>query len=173
MSFEDTSKEYLKSDYPLGRGCASSLRLNFQHHLLQKLLGYNIHPDITSHGNLPPNPMIADVGTGTAQWLIDVHNEIPSARLDGFDISTDQFPSKCWLPRQISLHELDITKDIPIWLVEKYDLVHVQLFLLTAHKDGPTAILEQLVKMLSMLFHTRRYNWSSLRHRHTLMIIGH
>jgi len=149
MSFEDTSQQYLENGYSLGRGYASSLRLNFQHHLLKELLGYSIHPDILSKGTLPESPKIADVGTGTAQWLIDVSHEIPSAQLDGFDISKAQFPSKAWLPAQISLDELDITKPIPSSLEGKYDVVHLQLFLCVVQKDGPLTILKELSKMLS------------------------
>ena len=149
MSFEDKSQRYLEDGYALGRGYASSLRLNFQHHLLRQLLGYSIHPDIVAKGNLPSSPMIADVGTGTVQWLIDVSHEIPSAHLEGFDISKQQFPSKAWLPSQIFLDELDITKQIPSSMEGKYDLVHVQLFLCVVQKDGPMAILKELFKMLS------------------------
>jgi len=149
MSFEDKSQQYLENRYGLGRGYVSSLRLNFQHHLLRELLGYSIHPVILSKGILPPNPKIADVGTGTSQWLIDVSHEIPSAQLDGFDVSKDQFPSKAWLPSQISLSELDITKPIPSSLEGKYDVIHVQLFLCVVQKDGPRIILKELTKMLS------------------------
>lgn len=149
MSFEDKSQRYLESGYGLGRGYAASLRLNFQHHLLRELLGYSIHPGILSNGTLPPNPKIADVGTGTGQWLVDVSHEIPSAQLDGFDISKNQFPSKAWLPSQISLSELDITKPIPSSLEGNYDVVHIQLFLCVVQKDGPLAILRELLKMLS------------------------
>lgn len=149
MSFEDKSQRYLEKGYGLGRGYAASLRLNFQHQLLRELLGYSIHPDILSRGTLPLNPKIADVGTGTGQWLIDVSHEIPSAQLDGFDISKDQFPSKAWLPPQISFGELDITKPIPSSLEGIYDVVHLQLFLCVVQKDDPLVILKELSKMLS------------------------
>ncbi|KAL8823772.1 MAG: hypothetical protein Q9191_005563 [Dirinaria sp. TL-2023a] len=148
MSFQDQSQQYLEEGYGLGRGYASSLRLNVQHHLLQKLIGYNIHPEVRTKGGLPRTPKIADVGTGTAQWLIDVADEVPSAQLDGFDISSDQFPCKAWLPHQITLDKLDITKPVPSSLQGKYDLVHVQLFLCVVKKDGPDAILKELSKML-------------------------
>ena len=87
-----------------------------------------------------------------SQWLIDVRPELPSAQLDGFDISDDQFPSKAWLPRQISLSQLDITKEIPSDLEGMYDLVHVQLFFCVVQKDGPADIIEQLYKLLSASF---------------------
>lgn len=149
MSFEDKSQRYLENGYGLGQEYAASLRLNFQHHLLRELLGYSIHPGILSKGTLPPNPRIADVGTGTGQWLIDVSHEIPSAQLDGFDISKDQFPSRTWLPSKISLNELDITKPILSSLEGEYDVVHLQLFLCVVQKDGPLVILKELSKMLS------------------------
>lgn len=64
-----------------------------------------------------------------SQWLVDVAHQIPSGQLDGFDISTDQFPNEAWLPPNVSLHQLDITKPIPTSLEGLYDVVHVQLFL--------------------------------------------
>ena len=75
--------------------------------------------------------------------------ELPSAQLDGFDVSEEQYPSKAWLPAHISLSQLDITKDIPPNLEGTYDLVHVQLFLCVVQKDGPAAILRELYKLLS------------------------
>lgn len=148
MSLSAQSQDLLESDYGLGRGFAPSLRLNFQHRLLRDLLGYSIHPEIIA-GNLPSNPLIADVGAGTGQWLIDVSHEIPGAQLDGFDISQEQFPSKAWLPPQISLEKLDITRPVPEALHGRYDVVHVQLFLCVARKDNVEDILIELFKMLS------------------------
>ena len=84
-----------------------------------------------------------------SQWLIDISPELPSAQLDGFDISEDQFPSRSWLPPTILLSQLDITKNIPQNLEGMYDLVHVQLFLCVVQKEGPAAILNQLYKLLS------------------------
>ena len=149
MSFDDKSQSHLENGYALGRGYAASLRLNLQHHLLRELLGYHIHPSILSN-DLPDNPKIADIGAGTAQWLIDVNRLLPSAHLDGFDISKDQYPSNAWLPAQISLQELDIMKPIPSSLENKYDMVHVQLFFCVIQRDGPDNMLKQLYKMLSM-----------------------
>ena len=150
MSFDDKSQSYLEKGYALGRGYAASLRLNLQHHLLRELLGYHIHPSILSNHNLPDIRKIADIGAGTAQWLIDVNRLLPSAHLDGFDISKDQYPSNAWLPAQISLYELDIMKPIPYSLENKYDIVHVQLFFCVIQRDGPDNMLKQLYKMLSM-----------------------
>ena len=150
MSFNDKSQSYLEKGYALGRGYASSLRLNLQHRLLRELLGYDIHPSILSSHKLAQNPKIADIGAGTAQWLIDVNRLLPSAHLDGFDISKDQYPNNAWLPAQNSLQELDIMKPIPSSLEDQYDIVHVQLFLCVVQRDGPEHVLKQLYKLLSM-----------------------
>ena len=84
-----------------------------------------------------------------SQWLTDLSRELPSAQLDGFDVSEDQYPNKAWLPSNISLSHLDITKEIPPNLEGMYDLLHVQLFLCVVQRDGPAAILAQLYKLLS------------------------
>ena len=161
MSFNDTSQHYLENGYALGRGYASSLRLNLQHKLFRELLGYSIHPTISP--NLPPNAKIADVGARTGQWLLDVHDQLPSAQLDGFDISSDQFPNKAWLPTNITLQELDIMEAVPPSLENRYDLIHVQLFLCVVPRDGPMTVLKELYEMLSRL--PRK---TSSTHIHTL-----
>ncbi|KAL9602211.1 MAG: hypothetical protein Q9179_002615 [Wetmoreana sp. 5 TL-2023] len=148
MAPNTQTQDFLEEGYGLSRGYAPSLRLNFQHQLLRDLLGYSISPDIVVKGNLPPNPKIADVGTGTGQWLVDVSYEISSAQLDGFDISKEQFPSTAWLSPQISFSELDITQSLPSALEGKYDLVHVQLFLCVVRKDNLLDIMKNLYKML-------------------------
>ena len=102
-----------------------------------------------------------DIDTLTStdsQWLIEVNRQLPSALLDGFDISSEQYPSKAWLSPQISLAELDITKPIPSTLESKYDVVHVQLFLCVIQKDGPAKVLAELYKMLSTS-HLVLRNW--------------
>ena len=102
QSFDDKSQNYVEEDHDLGRGSASSyassLQSNFQHHLFRELLGYLIHPSILSSSNLPSNPKIADIVAGTGQWLIDGYRLLPSAHLDGLDISKEQYPSDAWLP---------------------------------------------------------------------------
>ena len=87
--------------------------------------------------------------SGSSIWLVDVNRQLPSVHLDGFDNSVDQFPSKEWLPDNISLHRLDVLKPIPEELKGKYDIVHVRLFLAVVQDDDPTPILRNLMDMLS------------------------
>ena len=82
-------------------------------------------------------------------WLIDVCRQLPSARLDGFDVSTAQYPPKEWLPSNISLQTLDVFAPIPKDLQNKYDVVNVRLFLAVVKNNDPSPILRNLMKMLS------------------------
>ena len=94
---------------------------------------------------------VADIACGTAIWLIDLAKEYPSAQLDGFDISDQQFPPKGWVPKNVSLSTLDILKPIPEDLKGKYDVVHVGLIVLVVERDDPIPVLNNLLALLSML----------------------
>lgn len=80
---------------------------------------------------------------------MDVSRQLSSARLDGFDISSDQFPRNDSLPANVSLQTLDVFAPIPEELIGKYDLVNVQLFLAIVRNDDPRPILKNLISMLS------------------------
>ncbi len=140
--------------------------MNLQHYLWKDVIGYNLHPAIPVRND--PDLRIADVGTGTGSeaspspteigeetligvrvWLVDLSRQLPSAHLDGFDISDEQFPPKQWLPAKLSLQTLDVFSPIPDDLVGKYDIVHVRLFVLVVRNDDPTPILRNLTSMLS------------------------
>lgn len=82
-------------------------------------------------------------------WLIDLNRQLPSAQLDGFDISAEQYPPKQWLPTNLSLSTLDIFPPVPEELIGKYDIIHVRLFILVVRDDDPTPILRNLISMLS------------------------
>ena len=82
-------------------------------------------------------------------WLIDVSRQLPSAQLDGFDVSAAQYPPKEWLPSNISLQTLDVFTSIPKDLQGKYDVVNVRLFLAVVKNNDPSPILRNLMRMLS------------------------
>ena len=103
----------------------TALAVGIQPYLFRELTGCTIHPEILSKGLLLLSLKIADIGTGTGQWLIDVSGEISSARLDGFDISRAHFPAKECLPSGIFLNELDIPKPVPFSLEGHEDKVLV------------------------------------------------
>ncbi|KAL8704725.1 MAG: hypothetical protein Q9225_008069, partial [Loekoesia sp. 1 TL-2023] len=80
-------------------------------------------------------------------WLIDLAEQLPQAELDGYDISSSQFPPQKWLPKNIHLMTLDALAEVPESLVEKYDVVHVGLLVLAVGND-PMPLLRNLSRML-------------------------
>ena len=90
-----------KDGYMLSRDYVPSSRLNLQIYLWKDSLQFNLHPSIPVSND--SSTRIADVGTGTALWLIDVAHENPKARCDGLDIEISQSPPSAWLPSNVSL----------------------------------------------------------------------
>ncbi|KAI4117271.1 MAG: hypothetical protein LQ338_007578 [Usnochroma carphineum] len=82
-------------------------------------------------------------------WLVDLAEQLPWAQLDGYDISSSQFPPAEWLPRNVKLMTLDALAEIPSSLIEKYDVIHVGLLVLVAG-DDPMPLLRNLRRMLRL-----------------------
>ncbi|MCJ1262459.1 hypothetical protein MMC22_002329 [Lobaria immixta] len=131
--------------YTLERNYAASARLNLQFYLWKASLKFNIHPSIPSPGQ---NARIADVATGTAIWLLEVAQELPNVKLDGFDIDLTQAPPKEWLPPNTRLRYWNILDGTPDDLLSKYDIVHVRLIGLIVENSNPRPIIRNLVKIL-------------------------
>ena len=83
-------------------------------------------------------------------WLLKASQALPtSTELDGLDISFQSCSPQEWQPSNIFRHTVDVTAEPPSHLLEKYDVIHVQMFY-TIVKDGnPAPILRNLIKMLS------------------------
>ncbi|MCJ1239924.1 hypothetical protein MMC14_007922 [Varicellaria rhodocarpa] len=139
MANDTTSHEYV-----LGRSFRASARLNLQHYLWTQELGYLIHPSIPQEGKL----QIADIGTGTGVWLLDLAHKLPLTQLDGFDINISQAPPAEWLPSNVKMYPLDVFADIPPDLLGKYDIVHIRLFMCVVRNNDPELLLKNLLKLL-------------------------
>ncbi|PYH83551.1 S-adenosyl-L-methionine-dependent methyltransferase [Aspergillus uvarum CBS 121591] len=134
------------NSYALHRNYHSSARLNAQNHLWKDALGYSLHPCI---GLTPDSaPRIADIGTGTGIWMMDVKREYPAAQIDGFDISFAQCPPPEWLPDGVRLRELDLYEPLPTELEGIYDVVHLRLFFVVIRNDDPGPVLRNMLRML-------------------------
>ena len=118
--------------YLLNRGYAVTSRLNLQIDLWKRCLHFNSHPSIRLPGD---KPCIADVATGTALWLVDVAQEIPSSQCDGFDIDLIQYPPAERLPSNVQVRARDMPGEVPEDMVGTYDLVHVRLILLAIQSE--------------------------------------
>ena len=72
-----------------------------------------------------------------------------SARLDGFDISDQQFPRENIYGDNVTLSTLDIFKPLPSHLLAKYDVVHIRYFMGIATNDSVQVAVDNLNAMLS------------------------
>ena len=123
-------------------------RLIAQHDWLKELVGCNIHPSISVDA---PNLRIADVATGTAIWLLDLAQTLPSeTEFVGFDISTQQFPSPDERPENVSLHEQSVLNPFPEKYHGYFDVVAVRLITAGLRASDWETAVENITKLLSM-----------------------
>lgn len=134
-----------EGDYLLSRDYVDCTRLNLQHYIWTQMFGYLLHPSIdTSIDNLK----VADIGTGTGIWLMDLSRQLPlTSQLDGFDVDTSQAPPTEWLPANVNIRKWDIFTEVPDELVGQYDIVHLKLLVFVV-KGDPVPILRNLLRML-------------------------
>jgi SAM-dependent methyltransferase len=130
--------------YMLGRGHAAACRLNLQFYLWKESLQFNIHPSIP----IPATPAIADIGTGTAIWLLDVAHSLPTATLDGYDIDLSNTPPTQWLPQTLTLHNWNLFDPVPDHLVGKYDIIHLRLLILVVQNSDPVPVIRNVSRLL-------------------------
>ncbi|KAI4098050.1 MAG: hypothetical protein LQ339_006618 [Xanthoria mediterranea] len=122
----------------------SSVRLYLQHWMWRRQVKYLLLPAITSENTILE---VADIGCGTGIWLIDLAEQLPRAKLVGYDVSPLQFPPPEWLPRNVKLEVLDALAEVPSSLVENYDVVHIGLLVLVVG-DNPLPLLRNVIRML-------------------------
>ncbi|KAI0132891.1 S-adenosyl-L-methionine-dependent methyltransferase [Xylariales sp. AK1849] len=134
------------SKYLLNRDARESARLIDQHEWLKGLLGCNVHPAIsTKKGAL----RVADVATGTAIWLLDLAQTLPTdTQLYGFDISAAQFPAPEARPSNVSLHEHNVTNPFPEEYHGSFDMVAVRLITAGLRGDDWDAAVRNVSALL-------------------------
>lgn len=83
-------------------------------------------------------------------WLLDLARTLPpTAQLDGFDIDISDCPHKQWLPRNVTMQQLDALSEIPEHLVGMYDIVQLRLFQVVVKDNDPGPLLRNVLRMLS------------------------
>src|SRR5690606_36035991 len=95
------------------------------------------------------SPRIADVGTGTAIWLVDLASRLaPTLALQGFDIDTARFPSAEKLRLGVKLQQLDAKEPFPSEHLGSYDVVHAGFFIYGLSNDEWKPMTRNLITTL-------------------------
>jgi SAM-dependent methyltransferase len=103
-----------------------SPRLDEQHIFTTKTLGFLIHPNIQLDTS-SPTLKVADIGTGTGIWLLDVAATLPlTCQLTGYDVSPSGFPPPETLPANVSFRTHDMHRPFPASELGTYGLVAVR-----------------------------------------------
>ena len=88
--------------------------------------------------------------TSRSIWSVECSLQLgPSTHFDCFDITSAQYPSKEWLPENVSLNLHDAFTPFPRELHGKYDLVNIRLFLCIVQHDDPSELIKNLAALLS------------------------
>ncbi|KAE8450973.1 hypothetical protein EG329_005413 [Mollisiaceae sp. DMI_Dod_QoI] len=131
--------------YVLGRGVSESIRLDAQHLLWRMYLGYVLQPQIPITNGMK----IAELGTGTGIWLFDAARLLPpTVSLHGYDICSDQFPSKSLWPENITLGLLDSLVYPPTALIGQYDVVHLRMWASNLRENNTTPLIQHIKRLL-------------------------
>lgn len=88
------------------------------------------------------------MGTGTGIFLERLASSYPTAVLDGYDISAEQYPDKATLPSNVNLKILDIKQPIPDELMGVYDVVHLRLLLVAMSPSDWDPVGRNVSKLL-------------------------
>ncbi|KAK3364347.1 S-adenosyl-L-methionine-dependent methyltransferase [Lasiosphaeria hispida] len=99
-------------------------RLDEQHIFTTKILGFLLHPNIPIPS---PHAKIADIGTGTGIWLLDVAKSLPpTCQLTGFDVTPSAFPPSHKWPPNVSFQLHDMHRPFLPSELGTYDVVAVR-----------------------------------------------
>ncbi|RYP22057.1 hypothetical protein DL767_009131 [Monosporascus sp. MG133] len=147
-------QEYDQSTYwaaPV-RNFRTSARLHLQHLLFQNTLGYILEPHVEDSVRGAKQLSVADLGCGNGAWLSDLDRMLSdrgiSAKLDGYDINTINFPAPPFLPQSVSLTKLDVLGELPEELKGTYDIVHVRAFTSIIVNSNLTPLLSAALALL-------------------------
>ncbi|MCJ1332132.1 hypothetical protein MMC10_008824 [Thelotrema lepadinum] len=152
-------------DNTLGPCRPSEACLNLQFFLWKNTLGFNIHPSIPVH----TLGTIADVGTCTGMWALEVASECPNAHVDGFDSDVMQAPHRQWLPSNVTIRRWSMVDIPPSDIHRKYDMVHVRLACMALDPHEVGLFLENVIKILKPggYFQWDDFNYVDMHVRYT------
>ena len=123
-----------------------SYRLDEQHIFTTKTFGFLIHPNIPLTS---PTLKIADIGTGTGIWPLDVAKSLPqTCQLTGFDITSSAFPPTKTTPPNVSFQMQDMLQPFPASENGSYDVVAVRFVSVAMTRAEWALALENITTLL-------------------------
>jgi hypothetical protein len=84
--------------------------------------------------------------TETSQFL---QSKDIDAQIDGFDVSTAQFPPPAWLPANVALYLHDVFEPYPEEFRGKFDLVQIRAFTSFLTPENVDTLMRHLTSLLS------------------------
>ena len=121
-------------------------RLDEQHIATTKTFGFLVHPNIPLSS---PTLKIADIGTGTGIWLLDVAKSLPpTCQLIGFDVSPSAFPPTQTLPPNVSFQTQDMLLPFPASEIGTFDVVAVRFVSVATTRAAWALAIENLMTLL-------------------------
>ena len=82
-------------------------------------------------------------------WALEVAAQLPdTVRIDGFDISGDQFVPATSRPGNLNLHLQDCFKPFPAEFVSSFDVVHARFWLCLVNNPDAPDLLKNMVSLL-------------------------
>ncbi|KAF2092819.1 hypothetical protein NA57DRAFT_12239, partial [Rhizodiscina lignyota] len=92
---------------------------------------------------------VADVGTGSGIWALDVFKSLPKGTIvDGLDIDLSQAPTKASLPKNISFRHYNYYETPEPELLGRYDIVHIRHTTTTIRNNDPFEVIQNVSKLL-------------------------
>lgn len=82
-------------------------------------------------------------------WLLDLHDKLKDARLDGFDVSFDAAPPSETLPSRVTFRHWDVRDSVPEDLIGTYDIINVRFMSFVLLNDEVPGVVAKLFSLLS------------------------
>ncbi|OJJ43914.1 hypothetical protein ASPZODRAFT_18693 [Penicilliopsis zonata CBS 506.65] len=132
------------SQYLVGRNFRETARLNGQHFAINLHLGYGLHPSVPIHDGMK----IADIGTGTGVWILELADKYPTVVFEGYDVSSAAFPPRHVWGENVSFAELDALQQVPDEMKGQYDVVHMRLLCSFVRGNDPSKLVNMAKSLL-------------------------
>ncbi|KAL2123468.1 hypothetical protein VTJ04DRAFT_3923 [Mycothermus thermophilus] len=121
-------------------------RLDEQHLITTQTLGFLLHPSIPSPS---PTARIADIGCGTAAWLLDLARTLPpTCQFTGFDVTASSFPPPGLRPPNVEFKLHDMFTPFPEEEHGRYDVVAVRFVSSATRTSDFAKAVGNLVQLL-------------------------